>query len=464
MNRQRGMTMVELLVSVAIVMIIIAAATTGYLKILRSYKTQGKLAEGYMTNLTGLEMLRYDIETAGFGLPAGLNGATYTEAVAVNNPETTFTAATNPNATPPYNPALLNDPPPNPPRAFAHLDNLSTAGMGSNKSDVLTIKSSSANINATSKKWSTITYAGVNPIVKCWGANYAPPGLDPVMDFTSGPPAADNFIVLDNNGNLVANGAGKWLNTFNASAPNTGYYNNAAFLGGPTSAVNVYFMYGLDNIAGQHYMPFNRVDYYLDRIKSDFPTSCDQNTFTLYRSTINQLNGQLSQTPLIDCVADFQVAFGVDPLGGTNNPTGDPMGPIQWQANLLQQSWMQNYSANKQMTAQQIQQYLREVRVFILFQEGIGDTSTSSDLSSHFRFSGTLNLGDQAIANSLDSADYSATGTNFQQLSSAALPGTPNSQLSYFTPAGSDQQYRWKIIEMDVKPMNLLNLPANTTR
>ena len=84
MNRQRGMTMVELMVSLAVVLLIIGAATTAYLKLLRTYRTQGRLAESYMANLTGLEMLRYDIETAGFGLPATqlehCRGATYTEA------------------------------------------------------------------------------------------------------------------------------------------------------------------------------------------------------------------------------------------------------------------------------------------------------------------------------------------------------------------------------------------------
>ena len=104
MNRQRGMTMVELLVSLAVVMVIIGAATTAYLKLLRTYRTQGRLAESYMANLTGLEMLRYDIEMAGFGLPApptaGLPpGVTYTEAAAqgANAPA------------PPYDPAALND-------------------------------------------------------------------------------------------------------------------------------------------------------------------------------------------------------------------------------------------------------------------------------------------------------------------------------------------------------------------
>src|SRR5208283_4695290 len=96
MNRQRGMTMVELMVSLAVVMLIIGAATTAYLKLLRTYRTQGRLAESYMANLTGLELLRYDIEMAGFGLPTSLApGASYSEAVTDNSV--------------PYNPAALND-------------------------------------------------------------------------------------------------------------------------------------------------------------------------------------------------------------------------------------------------------------------------------------------------------------------------------------------------------------------
>ncbi len=79
--------------------------------------------------------------------------------------------------------------------------------------------------------------------------------------------------------------------------------------------------------------------------------------------------------------------------------------PIQWQNSLT--------IAGAAMTALQIQQQLREVRVFILFQEGLGKTSASPG----FQFSGTLNLGDQDIANSL------APGTNFQQLGGSALAG-----------------------------------------
>ncbi len=421
MNRQRGMTMVELMVSLAVVLLIIGAATTAYLKLLRSYRTQGRLAESYMANLTGLEMLRYDIEMAGFGLPATLAaGATYLEAAAkgANNPQ------------PPYDPSTLNDAASVPlgPRAFVQLDN-----GGANNSDVLAIKSSAANLNPTSKKWSMISRAGsvTPPYVKMWGGGAK---LDPVMDFAAVPPA-DMFIILDNAYQLKADTSNNWCFPFTGAAgtPPTGYYLDASV--GlqatvlPPSNTAVYYIYGLDNSPGAHRMPFNRVDYYLDN-NSNFPkpSSCAGGTYTLYRSTISQADGTLITTPLIDCVMDFQVAFGL----ATNLDN-----------NI--NSWVKNLGT---MKASDIQQQLREVRVFLVYQEGLGDQGNSPS----FRFSGVLNLGDQDIANGIDPADYPAVPNNFQPWSSAALPGA----LSNPTPAGVQLQYRWKVIEMAVKPMNLI--------
>ena len=423
MNRQRGMTMVELMVCLAVVMLIIGAAATAYLKLLRSYRTQGRLAESYMANLTGLEMLRYDIEMAGFGLPApptaGLPpGVTYTEAAAqgANAPA------------PPYDPAALNDATSSVPRAFVQLDS-----SGSNNSDVLAIKSTAANLNPTSKKWSMISRAGsvTPPYVKMWGGGAK---LDPVMDFTAGPPA-DMFIILDNNYQLKVDTTNNWCFPFAGAAgtPPTGYYLDAStglqstVL--PPSNTAVYYIYGLDNSLGAHRMPFNRVDYYLDNnTKFPKPSSCVAGTFTLYRSTISQADGTLITTPLIDCVMDFQVAFGL----ATNLDNNIN----KWQPNLAG------------LSALDIQQQLREVRVFLVYQEGLGDQGNTPG----FRFSGVLNLGDQDIANGIDPAAYPAVPNNFQQWSPTALAGA----LSNPTPSGLQLQYRWKVIEMAVKPMNLI--------
>jgi hypothetical protein len=305
---------------------------------------------------------------------------------------------------------------------------------------VLSIKSSAANINPTSKKWSMITNPSGNPIAKCWGGA----ALDPVMDFTSAPTYSanpDNFIALSNYGTLVKAAAGTWLFPFNGSAPSQGYYGNiSGILTGniapPTVQGQVYYIYGLDSNSGAHVMPFNRVDYYLASNPNP-PKSCPPYTLSLYRSTIDQATGGLDATPLIDCVRDFQVAFGIntDPSGNASPP-----GTFIWQSNLLQNALfaagIPNTNNNAQMTAAQIQMYLREVRVYVLYSEGLGDTSSSTgstNPNSNFRYTGTLTLGSD-------------------------LP-TP---LSTFTPTGAQQQYRWKIIEIDVKPNNLLNLPGGT--
>ncbi len=421
MNRQRGMTMVELMVSLAVVMLIIGAATTAYLKLLRTYRSQGRLAESYMANLTGLELLRYDIEMAGFGLPASTQGASYTEAV------------TDPAVIKYYDTATLNDSANPGPRPFVHLNN-----TGANSSDVLTIKSTVANLNSTSKKWSMITEAVGNlPTIKQWGVS--------AMDFTA-VPTPDNFIVINDTGQLQTSGVSTgWSFPFQAV-----FNTNANLIGTPafnSQNQQVNYIYGLDNQSGGHVMPFNRVDYYLDdEIGTDIPQSCI-GTYTLYRSTINQATngnqvaGMLNKTPLIDCVKDFQVAFGIDPYG-------DPTQSIVWEQSLLNPD-------GSAMSAADMQLQLREVRVFLLFREGLGDNGATPD----FRFSGYLNLGDQDIAHSLDPTDYPSVPNTFVQWSPAKLTGAPQLNTGGFTPTNStDVQYRWKVLEMAIKPLNLTNL------
>jgi hypothetical protein len=186
----------------------------------------------------------------------------------------------------------------------------------------------------------------------------------------------------------------------------TGYFSNASVttFPHPTASNNkyVWYVYGLDTNSA-HRMPFNRVDYYLDSVAGDAPSSCASNTYTLYRSTVSQDNGGLSKSPLIDCVRNFQVAFGLGTnLDGTVN------------------SWVNTLPST--MSASDILAQVRAVKIFLLVQEGAGDTSKSPG----FRFSGTLTLGDQNI--------QLATG---------------------WTPTGTDLQYQWKVIQMAVKPMNL---------
>ncbi len=424
------MTLVELMVSLAIVLLIVSAASYAYLKLLWTYKSQGAMSESYMANLTGLEVLRYDIEMAGFGLPVTLT-QNYSEALAdtANTPK------------PSYNPSLLNDTPSNPPMPFVPGAARAVTGpvtLTGNHSAVLAIKSTTAWINQTSAKWSTIT-------------NSSTGSGTPVVTSSDNPFAAgENITVLDDTGTLL-----DWNLQFNLD-----YYTNASTLANPSNQ-QVFYIYGIDPDQGNHgdRMPFNRVDYYLDNSPvtngvPTIPSYCAQGTYVLYRSYISQTDGTLVRSPLVNCVEDFQVAFGVVPVSGS---------AVIWQKDLGTEHFGGN--ATTPMTITQIQQYLREIRVFILYQEGRGKVSATGDFTSK----GYFNLGDQQIASSLDSSQYLLTGSNFMQFSTAQLADSTTSnapQLNApgFQPTGAATQYRWKIMEIDAKPMNLLGLPPNTIR
>ena len=183
--------------------------------------------------------------------------------------------------------------------------------------------------------------------------------------------------------------------------------NNCTNLPHPTVGINL--VYGIDD--DNETIPFNRVDYYLNT-SNPFPSRCFPGSFILNRATINQSNGARLARSLIDCVMDFQVAFGLD--------TNGDGGVDAWTSNLT-------------LDAEHIRAQVRELRIFVLYHEGAKD--------DRFRFSGTLNLGDVQIA----------SNPNFQTLSNAPQAGA----LSTYTPAGDAARYRWKVAKLVVKPMNL---------
>ena len=166
-------------------------------------------------------------------------------------------------------------------------------------------------------------------------------------------------------------------------------------------------------------MPFNRVDYYLKRPTTNFPSRCFPGSFILYRATINHGNGVRNEQPLIDCVMDFQVAFGVDTNGDQALTPGEQISiwPMSVVVTLPKRS-------GRGCVKSGFSCWFRKARKTI-----------------HFRFSGTLNLGDAQIANN----------ANFQTLSTAPMAGA----LSTFTPAGDAARYRWKVAQFAIKPMNL---------
>jgi hypothetical protein len=327
------LTLVELMVTLAVILVVIASASTAYLKLLGGFKVQGKLSDTQLDALYGFELLRYDVQMAGYGLPYGPSPMCfYNEAS--TSPASNFNDAANP-------PCI--------PRAFRFSNN-----TGSNGSDVLVIKSAVARLNSTTRKWSMMYRDGANCRVKSWSTSD--------LNFVTG-----EKIVAILGGQTRALLPSP-LNTANWKL--TFVDNNCTGLPSPAAGV-VNLLYGVDNsTAGSPLMPFNRVDYYLatPSTTSDMPTRCFPGSFVFYRATINQSGaaaGARNPEPLIDCALDFQVAFGRDRDGDGGVETWD---------------------SNSTLTASQISTQLRELRVFVLYHEGGKD--------DNFRYSGSLNLGD----------------------------------------------------------------------
>ena len=363
--KNQGMTLIELLVTMAILIIVLSAVFTSYLTVLKSHIQQSAIAQTNIEKAIALEILRKDIEMAGFGLPWNVNGTSYSEADSDSN------------YTP--DPSSFNDDPPNPPRGFVFSDNGTT---DANYSDVLVIKSSIVNIdNKAAKKWGYAYYNSSQWSIKSLSSEEFDKG-----DYYIALTIDDRKLTPDSTSNST-----NWY--FNTLSPDLGNDTGELYL--------IFGIYSSSNPTNSPRMPFNRVDYYLKRPKAEkFPDRCNPDTFELYRAEINQGNGKRNPQPILDCVADFQVAFGLD----TNSD-----GIIDRWANNLPSS------------AEAIRTQVKQVAVYIIYQEGQKD--------DHPVFSQS-------------SIDISAPD------------GSPIKSVD-LTNFSNYQFYRWKVLQMRVNPLNL---------
>lgn len=311
-RRNRGFTLVELMIALVIMMLAMTAVSTflvgarGRGGVLNLYKQQSKIAQSGMDSIIGLEMLRKDVEHAGYGLPWN-NIPNYAEAASM----------------------ILNDAPSSAPRGVVSVD-----GGGLNGSDRLVIKSSVVAMNDACKKWTTLQ---AGDIKRSWTT--VPDNVANLGDF-------DRVIVITpgsaggNRRSLV--NPGTWSTTYN----NTG-------LGGfaPASPAEPRLIYGIDEPGGTALrMPFNRADYYLST--ASVPQRCSQNTAVLVKAVVLQnTTGALdTELPLLDCVAGMQVQYLLDTDGdGVLEPPVDDVSGL---------------------TAQEIRDQVRMVQVSILAHEG----------------------------------------------------------------------------------------------
>ena len=79
MNRKNGYTLIEMMVVIAIFGIVLAGTSRMIVSVLTTHRQQSSIAETNIGGNIGVEMLRQDLEKAGYGVP--WNGLpAYTEA------------------------------------------------------------------------------------------------------------------------------------------------------------------------------------------------------------------------------------------------------------------------------------------------------------------------------------------------------------------------------------------------
>ncbi|HEY5995877.1 MAG TPA: prepilin-type N-terminal cleavage/methylation domain-containing protein, partial [Candidatus Deferrimicrobiaceae bacterium] len=268
MKSRSGFTLVEVMITIVILFVVIDSMMLFFLNVMAEYRRQSKITETGIETVIGLEVLRKDVESAGYALPWNHLPA-YDEA-ASGVPT-----------------SALNDPSATAPRAVVN-----GVGMGPNGSDILVVKSVSVGTDEACKRWTTLQEGDVKRIWSDNSLNFLPGNQVVVLATDIEPATQRDFVAI------------------------TAYNNTAG--SAPTTPVPR-LVHGLtDSIAPR--MPFNRADYFIST--DNVPRLCAPNTGVLVKSVIRQDTGDRGPfLPLLDCVRDVRIAFGLNTLG--TDPTVD---------------------------------------------------------------------------------------------------------------------------------------------
>lgn len=349
-RRNSGYSILEIMIALGIVMLVLAAATTFFIGTVRQYKVQTKIVETNIEGVLGLELLRQDLESLGFGVPW--------ENVTVPRDKS---------SAPFFNVFSAG------PMAVVSLNNPTSGTVTVNASDYLVIRSTRVGMGSAAGKWTTLQAGGGT---RSWNSNEE--DLDP----------NDRVIVIS-----------PTLNHRTLVTPGTGVLFSAVASYAPVDNLTVTnIVYGVGNT--DLTFPWNRADYYIDSTSLPVPQRCAPNTGVLVKRVVSQVDGTLATPlPLLDCVADMEVIYGLDTDA---NPSTDLV-------------WSDDISG---FSADVIRTQLKEVRVYILAQEGQRDDSYRTPTDN-------ISVGSTVLWKDFDVSGY--------------------------------RNYRWKVYTITVKPRNLAN-------
>jgi prepilin-type N-terminal cleavage/methylation domain-containing protein len=302
LRNRKGFTLIEMIIVMVVFIVVIAISGEVFRIVLQQSSKIFRSEESNIEGIVGLEILRHDLQQAGYGLYTETLSTAYTDEATVAPAST-------------YNETGKT----RPPRALVAGNNLTgrsdtTSVSGStfnilDGSDYLVLKGLTLGRNAASQKWTYLEngLAGVAP--KIWGSgaeNLNSSDYVMLMRRTITQTGKTLAIVPDASNNFYRKYDSSTMTAFKQYS----------------SSTNEYVIYGLDDSLPQ--MPFNRSDYFVARpsTSTSIPSLCAPNIGTLYKTVLSQSTGKLSYLPLLDCVADMQVVLGWDLTIGNTAAAG----------------------------------------------------------------------------------------------------------------------------------------------
>jgi len=421
MNNNRGFTLVELIIAMACFIVILILVGTSFNLILSQSLKLMKSEESNIEGVVGLELLRHDLNLAGYGLSNDIPQ----EVSSIGEASVGISMKTNDPFNVPPRPIVILE------RNFDGCPNFTTDQPDDKNyhlivcSDYLSIKATNLGASAASQHWTYLTYnAGSGGTASTMTPNIWKNAAD-------NPSNGDAVVVLrknlstSTNSSILAHRDGSTSPDFHYTFGSTAFNN---MTGESSSPCNVY---GIDSGATVR-MPFNRADYF---VAQPFPITatpsllCAPGTGTLYKATVNQADGKLTYIPLLPCVAGMQVVLGwdyngdglIDTWSNADGSTVSDVGGLGVTSAQIQAALSQ---ANNPMSANQpnIWNNLKTVKVYILAQNGRKDLSYKSPSPIIGGDPGEMSL----------TRSYDIAGSNWSN-------------------------YRWKLYKIVVNPRNLVS-------
>jgi len=286
-------------------------------------------------------------------------------------------------------------------------------GTGPGGSDKLTTQGTALGIGSrAAQEWADVTATA------------------PTLTFSSSTDARENLISGDRiiitnpsgtSGKTILTQAGQWYFQYNGqgnmptvkSSPSTSF----------TSLQTGHVFYGLNTSSETDAtFPYYTVLYSLGSITNN-PSYCAPGTYSLLRAESRTSNNPTGGDPVISCVLDFQVAFGLT----DNIASLDPSKALNYPINYWDNGGVNKAAA---YTPKELNQRLKQIRVYILVQEGNKDlTYNYVNPDPNAAAPDKIRVGELGLAGG-------ATGRDFQ-LSAA------------------QRQYRWRVLTIVVTPRNI---------